>query len=148
MTIIVKDRGWNAMIKRIAGDVCTKVGYPTEMSESYDNGTEVLQVAAIHEFGTMDIPIRAHVRPAYDENKEKISSFSAKQLGKVIDGEQTAIEGIKKVGEYHTGQIKKKIKDGPFKPLAPQTIARKKSDKPLIDTGQMIQSVQHVEEHL
>jgi hypothetical protein len=146
MTTTIIDKGWNALVDRVSNGVFTKVGYPTEVGEHDETGLEIVQLAAIHEFGTRDIPMRSHVRSTYDEHINDLEKYASIEFGRVVDGTQTALQGIKRLGERHTAQIKKRIKDGPFEPLAPETIARKKSDKPLIDTGQMLQSVQHVED--
>jgi hypothetical protein len=144
MTVKVVDKGWNAMVDRLSQDAYSKVGYPTN-TVSHGEGLSVVDVAAFHEFGTKDIPIRAHVRSTYDEKIEDLSKMSAAELGKVVDGRQTVKMAMARLGEFHAGQIKTKINEGPFKELSPKTIAAKGSDRPLIDTGQMIQSVDHVE---
>jgi hypothetical protein len=142
----VVDRGWDACISRQLGadNLASKAGYPTE-GETYDDGLTTLQVAVFNEFGTKDIPMRAHVRAAYDEDVDNLARLSAVEYGKVVDGTQTAQQAIARLGEYHTGVIQKKIKEGPFKENAPATIAKKGSDRPLIDTGAMIQAVTHEE---
>ena len=38
-------------------------------------------------------------------------------------------------------KIQDKIRSGDFKPLKPETIRRKGSSKPLIDKGQMVNSI-------
>lgn len=42
------------------------------------------------------------------------------------------------------GLVQEKIESGSYEPNAPSTIRKKKSDKPLIDTGRMRQSVKYV----
>ncbi len=150
MTVKVVDRGWNAMIDRL--DACrklgSKVGYPTaESGETYEDGMTVLDVAVIHEFGApkANIPQRAHVRAAYDEDLENLARMAKNEMGLIVDGKSTPEESITRLGEYHAGVIKNKIRTGPFVPLKPQTVRRKGSSAPLIDTGQMINSVTHVE---
>lgn len=41
------------------------------------------------------------------------------------------------------GEVKKRIITGPFVPNAPTTIAKKGSDKPLIDTGQLLDAIDY-----
>jgi len=150
MTVKIIDKGWNNIISKMnnCDEIYSKVGYPIEKQEKHKkSGLSVLQIAAIHEFGApnRNVPIRAHVRTAFDENLNNLQKRAGEELGAVIDGKRTPAEAIKRLGEKHTSDIKLKIKNGPFVPLSPLTIARKKSDKPLIDSGQTIQSVSHIE---
>ena len=48
---------------------------------------------------------------------------------------------LKKIGVYLKGVVQKEIVDGDYAPNAESTIKRKKSDRPLIDSGYMRQSV-------
>ncbi|MEY0908199.1 hypothetical protein AB7180_15570, partial [Providencia rettgeri] len=45
------------------------------------------------------------------------------------------------VGEKLAGEVKRKIQAGINPPLDPKTVKRKKSSKPLIDTGNLLQSI-------
>ena len=63
-----------------------------------------------------------------------------------MSGAVSARGALDVMGLAVTGMIQEQITDGDYVPLAPATIRRKKnnSDKPLIDTGHMFQSVRHV----
>jgi hypothetical protein len=151
MPVIDKDRGWNRIVRDsfYLGRHVSRVGFPDD-GEPYEKGqdTTALTVALVHEFGApnANIPERPFVRTAYDENVEAITTRAAEALGRVIDGLSTPEHEIAKLGEMHAADIQRKIQTGPFYPLKHSTVARKKSDRPLIDTGHMIQSVTHVEE--
>ena len=56
----------------------------------------------------------------------------------------TAETVLKRVGALGVRLVQEKIVSGSFKPNAPSTIRKKGSDKPLIDTGRMRQSVKYV----
>ncbi|MEM8168046.1 hypothetical protein Q4R38_18910, partial [Morganella morganii] len=45
------------------------------------------------------------------------------------------------VGEKLSGEVKRKIQSGINPELDPKTVARKGSSKPLIDTGNLLQSI-------
>ncbi|MDF7681191.1 hypothetical protein PT300_11600 [Enterobacteriaceae bacterium ESL0689] len=45
------------------------------------------------------------------------------------------------MGEKLAGEVKRKIQSGIAPPLDPKTIARKGSSRPLIDTGNLLQSI-------
>lgn len=154
MTVKVVDKGWNAYIARSIGinDKFSKVGYPNGASPGTGKGTkppktmeEIIDIAVVHEFGTANIPMRAHVRSTFDEDKEALAKRVVVELTQILEGKSTPEVSLKRLGEWHASRIKRKIKEGDFTPLAPETIKRKKSDKPLIDTAQMLNSITHEE---
>lgn len=153
MTTKVIDKGWNNFLKRTLAcdDKFSKVGYPFGAQPDTSSGgkvatmAEIIDIASIHEFGTKNIPMRPHVRITLDEDKEALQKRIVKEINLILDGLSTPEQSLKRLGEWHASRIKRKIKTGDFTPLAPATIAKKKSSKPLIDSGQMIQSVTHVE---
>lgn len=98
------------------------------------------EVAAAHEFGTDHIKRRPFLAPAIDKGKDKILEVQAQVFGKVIDGTMSAEDALAIVGETGVALIKSEIVNGPHEPLAEETIAAKGSTKPLIDTGQMLNS--------
>ena len=103
----------------------------------------ILDVAMWNELGTVNSPPRPFMRMSIDENKAKINAFCANEARKISQG-GTAEQALKSIGVFAKGLVQEKIKDGTFVPNAPSTIARKGSDKPLIDTGRMRQSVNFV----
>jgi hypothetical protein len=68
-----------------------------------------------------------------------------KEYRNIIKGKKTIRTALSGIGEYATGEIQNEIRDTMTPALEPYTIRRKKSSKPLIDSGQMYQSVTHVE---
>ena len=79
-----------------------------------------------------------------DDNEEKIIAFCQAQLAKLCDGTTTAEKILREIAVFQKGLIQETIVEGDFEPNAPSTIRKKKSDKPLIDTGRMRQSVMTV----
>lgn len=109
---------------------------------TYPDGTSVPLVAAINEFGA---PSRGQPpRPFF---RRMIAAKSGEwpraieDLLKANDYDATRV--LAQVGEGIAGQLRQSIVDLTEPPLAPSTIARKKSSKPLIDTGVMIASVDY-----
>jgi len=104
---------------------------------------DIAEIAAFNEFGTSTSPSRPFLRQTVDDNKEKINEActrAAKQLANNGNAEQ----GLKVLGAYGVKLVQEKIRHGNFKPNAPSTIKMKGSAQPLIDTGQMRQSVHYV----
>ena len=107
----------------------------------YPGGTPVAYVATIHEFGTAHIPARPFMRPAVQDNGPEWMKLFEQGATAIIQGTYTAREVLEMVTLRAAGDIAKKIQAVTAPPLSPITIARKGHDKPLIDTGQMSQSV-------
>lgn len=108
-----------------------------------DRNVDMAQIAMFNELGTSTAPSRPFLRKSVDENADKINQFCTNQL-KTISAGGTAEQCLKQVGVFGVGIVQEKIVDGEYAPNAPSTIRKKKSDKPLIDTGKMRQSVKYV----
>lgn len=121
-----------------------RVGFQAGQSND-DNGVDICDIAAWNELGTSTgIPARPFIRNTADNHENEINRFATNLVKKLCSGELTAEEMLKKLGVYVKGLMQKEIKDGDYIPNAPSTIAKKSSDKPLIDTGRMRQSVNYV----
>ena len=110
--------------------------------------SDIVRIASYHEFGAprANIPERPFMRMSFDKYVTTLQDFKRKRVLEVARGKETALDAMKKVGEWFTAKTKMTIRDGGFKELKPRTIARKHSSKPLIDTAQMLNSIQHIEE--
>lgn len=86
------------------------------------------------------IPERALIRKTLDEQESKINEAAVRMVTRVAEGKETVESGLGKVGEFVSSQIRRTIQRGVEPPNAPSTIRRKKSSKPLIDTGLLIRS--------
>ena len=106
---------------------------------------DVCDVAAWNELGvpSKNIPSRPFLRKSVDENKEKIEAFLTLQAKRVVNGVPAA-DVLKETGAFQVSLIQEKIKNGSYEENKEATIKRKGSDKPLIDTGRMRQSVHYV----
>ena len=100
-----------------------------------DRGVDMAQIAMFNELGTSEIPSRPFLRQTMEKNQDDIQD--------IAEG-GTAEDALKQLGVYGKGLVQAQIREGTFKPNAPSTIRKKKSDKPLIDTGKMRQSVNYV----
>lgn len=127
-----------------------KVGY-LETAGKHKNGSgpSVAEVATFHEFGTKDesgktlVPERSHIRSTMDEKKKKFDGQIDKLIGQIVDGKTTVENALGVLGLSIKSEVQKKIRKGIEPALAESTIIAKGSSKPLIDTGQMINSINH-----
>lgn len=99
------------------------------------------EIASQNEYGTNKIPARPFMSTSFDENYRTISRYINKQYSDVLDGSLSAKKALGLIGLLMIRLIKKKIRQIHFPPNSPKTIKEKGSSKPLIDFGQMIQSV-------
>lgn len=152
VTFTDKDNGWRELMTRWAlntGDLTVVVGFLRSSAfhkkkHEKDKPITVARIAAIHEFGSLDgtIPERSFMRSSIDENLVKLTKLLKKLSGLVIDGRMQKKQALGLVGQNIADAMKAKIRTGRFEPLAESTIKAKGSSKPLIDTGQMINSIE------
>lgn len=116
----------------------------TKGDRSQIAGVSVAQYAAYNEFGTDKIPARSFMRTAIDENLKQIDSFVSEQYRHISEGTMTIDQALGLIGQAVTGLIQRKIRQITQPPNAASTIKIKGSSKPLIDFGQMVQSVRYV----
>lgn len=149
-----KDLGLNRIIRTLNKDldgVVVKVGVQAKdkavrrgKGGSIRNTDQPLAaIAAIHEFGLDDMPQRSFLRSAYDENLPMIDKMIQRVANGAVFGLGTNA-ALNQLGNVVQGMVQRKIVDGPFAPNSPATIKRKKSSKPLIDTGHLRQSIRYV----
>ncbi len=116
---------------------------------------EIVEIATIHEFGTREtvdadgishqrIVARSYIRSTMKERRAELQPIVTKAVRLMTSRKLAVHAGLSLIGAYLANAIKTKIVNGPFTPLKPATIARKGSDKPLIDTAQMKNSVTFV----
>ena len=108
-----------------------------------DRGVDMAQIAMFNELGTSTAPARPFLRDSVDENEDVIRDQCGKELKKLTTG-ATAETVLKRVGALGVRLVQEKIESGSFEPNAESTSRKKGSDKPLIDTGRMRQSVKYV----
>lgn len=149
-----KDLGLNRIIRTLNKDldgVVVRVGVQAKdktvrrgKGGSIRNTDQPLAViAAIHEFGLGDMPQRSFLRSAYDENLPVIDKMIQRVANGAVFGLGTNA-ALNQLGNVVQGMVQRKIVDGPFVPNSPATIKRKKSSRPLIDTGHLRQSIRYV----
>lgn len=108
---------------------------------TYPDGTSVAYVATIHEFGTSRTPARPFMRPAVAEHgQEWVDQLAAGAKAALTAGGDPAMV-LEAVTMAAAGNVGEKIVAVTSPALAPVTVKRKGFAKPLIDTGQMLQSV-------
>jgi hypothetical protein len=153
--IHVDKKPWAKIKERLglkrSGQLHVKVGVLAdkggdEMHEGED-GEEItlIELAAIHEFGVEGrIPERSFIRRTFDEQKSRLEKLIGSLAARVIKGSLTEAQALELLGQWAAAEIKKTITTHDIPPpLAQETIDRKGSSKPLVDTGQLVGSISY-----
>lgn len=109
----------------------------------YENGVNVLQVAAIHEYGLGSSPERSFLRAPQELKQKELKNFINIQLEKVLDGRSVS-QGLGLIGTYATNLSQEAFDTsgfGSWPALSTSTVNNKGSSKPLIDTGTLKNSI-------
>lgn len=141
-----KDYGWKELkkeLQKLEKKPFTKVGIlEGKGSKLYsDSSQKVIDVAVANEFGTAKIPSRPFIRKTYDENITQYNRLFKRAYNNIIDGKSTVKTSLGNIGLFAENKTRKRLRSGPWTPNAPSTIAKKKSSRPLIDTGQLVNSI-------
>lgn len=139
------DRGLRRIRAELAelGRLSVDVGIQADAGAD-NEGNPIVVRAVANEFGTRRIPARSFVRAAFDENVGALNTLKQRLTNGVIDGKLTPARAAGLLGQTHEAQVRQKITDLKEPPNAPATVEAKGSSNPLIDTGQMRQSVRYV----
>ena len=115
-----------------------EVGLPAGGSHS---GTDLSmhELGMVHEYGsaTRNIPARPFIAPPIKQNVANYKKIMKSQAKLLIFRRTTLNAALSIIGEAGKRDIQDYMLSANFKPLKAETIKRKGSSKPLIDTGQM-----------
>jgi hypothetical protein len=137
-------KGW-ADLKRLH----VVVGIP-QQAGSRDGGDENNAVIGYkQEYGepARGVPPRPFLNPSLDKKKGQIADFLKDRAVGVSTGKETAEQCYTAVGLLAQSIVKEYIRESSnFKPLSARTLAARKArgvsrTKPLIDTGQLLNSI-------
>lgn len=137
--------GWMDKLKRTFAEQTGKevaVGFPKGEAgvgnPHYDSGASILEVAIYNNFGTeRGIPPRPfmnNAEPALNEMWARLSKEAQPKINSGAISEETVMKAAGLQGET---LVRKAIDELMEPPNSPKTVLRKKSAKPLIDSGDM-----------
>lgn len=87
------------------------------------------------------IPERAFLRNGFDTSKDSVMKNAEQVLPSVLDGSLSTDEFLKMIGIILSSDIKDYAQQLDSPPLHPFTVKQKESTNPLVDTGDMIESI-------
>lgn len=109
---------------------------------TYPDGKPVAMIAAIQEFGAprANIPARPFFRNMIAKKSKEWPRAVADLL---VQNDYDVARTLDQAGFAIEGQLRQSIQQTNAPPLAQSTIDRKGHSKPLVDTGHMLNSVDH-----
>lgn len=137
-TIRVVDHGSNRLlaVARKTRPIVTEVGVlGSAAAKKEGDGITVGDIAAWAEYGSVTAPVRSWLRGWIDEHEAEVMAVYRAEMRAVIALERTPEQASQRLGAWIVGSIQQRIAAGIAPPNAPETIARKGSSTPLIDTG-------------
>lgn len=127
---------------KASGEKAVYVGFPAEFNERLEGSDNfnLASLAAVLEFGNERIPSRPFLRQTLAENQEKYTALFVKLFESGVSIDQI----YEQIALIAQGDVQQNIANGKWTANSPSTIKRKKSSKPLIDTGKLRQSVKGI----
>lgn len=122
--------------KSFKGGNSVKVGLP-KGSNDYPDGTSVIMVGTVHEFGSpaQGIPQRSFLRSTVTSNRRKYRDLLKKLAKKVIDGKFSMKKALGVLGLTVQTDVRENITDLKTPPL------QYREGNPLLLTGHLRQSI-------
>ena len=141
-TITDRDNGARALLARLEAqrDARVRVGVLDDVAKRTEAGEgplSLLEVATVHEFGAGDIPQRSFIRATVDLREAEIHQLQRGLSVQILRGDVTQEVALERLGAKVAAMCQNRISQGIEPPNTPETIERKGSSKPLVDTGQL-----------
>lgn len=150
MSVTVTDNGVREMLARARAldALVVRVGILADTPKRTRTGQKggklsLVEVAFLHEFGApaAKIPQRSFIRATVDKHAAEVKELQTSLAARVLKGTMSIEQAAGLLGAKLAAWCQNAISDGIPPALAPSTIARKKSSKPLVDTGQLKSSI-------
>jgi len=141
-TITDRDNGARALLARLEAQrgARVRVGVLDDAAKRTEDGEgpmTLLEVAAVHEFGAGHVPQRSFIRATVDAREAEIRDLQRALSVQILRGDVEEDVALERLGAKVAAMCQNRIADGIAPELAPETIERKGSSKPLVDTGQL-----------
>jgi len=107
-------------------------------------GTSIAQIAAAMEFGTQNVPARPFLRTTVQQKRAEISTAVAQTILSVVRG-KTPVSAAAESGASVVAMVREIIDTARqwAEPLADNTVNKKRSSDPLVDSGALRDTVSY-----
>ena len=141
----VIDLGWEEYVESLKDNYTyVDVGVLAQDGSMKDEKSDItlIEKATFNEFGTEHIPPRPFIRQTFDENEDELTALAVKLDTQILQEKITRKKALDMLGQTHQNQIQSNmVTRGAFEENAEITKIKKGSDMPLVDTGQLRQSI-------
>lgn len=103
------------------------------------------EYAVFNEYGTSKIPARPFFRTSTKDNDSRsiIQSRVNDEVSKVLHGDIQPSTAFERIGLFVKGRIQRSTTSGNWVSNSEATIRKKGSNKPLVDTGTLVNSIDY-----
>jgi phage gpG-like protein len=112
------------------------------------DGLTNVEIGTVHEFGSPSegIPERSFLRSTMEAKGDEYRATLGRELRqafgqKGLELQESALLVLERLGMRASADVKERIREGIAPANAPETVERKGSSTPLVDTGQLINSI-------
>lgn len=125
--------------KEMQGKGQVRIGLP-KGSNAYPDGTSVIMVGSVHEFGSpsRNIPERSYLRSTLQNNRRMYKKFLEKLGKNIAIGKITSEEALQTLGLKVASDAQSTLIDLKTPPL------KHRDGNPLFDTGHLVESITFV----
>lgn len=139
------DRVWKELRAQVseASKMHVRVGVFQDSGFADDGETTIAEIAAIHEYGApgANIPERSFIRRTFNEQKNSLEQMMLRLARLVLSEKADVPQALNQLGAWGAAAVKNTIRKRIPPPLKQATIDRKGSSTPLVDTGQLLDSI-------
>jgi hypothetical protein len=149
---IDRDLGMRRIVREMTSAQNAVVTIGIQQGSINAEGTDIAEYGFTNEFGgtvthegiRVRIPQRSFMRTAWDENLSRINGRINTEYAQILAGNSTLFVAMRRVGLFVETAIKTKIGSNIQPANAPITIRMKGSDRTLINTNAMLNSIIYV----
>jgi len=139
------DKGYKKFVSEIKNfdkNPKVKIGILEGNADRVD-GKDNVDLMTKHEYG-VGVPQRSVIRAGTDSNIDNIfNNTIVDQYDKIIIGHSNVIEMVNKTGAVVKTKFRERFSTKYLEPNAPFTIAKKGSDVPLVETGELKDTINY-----
>ncbi len=123
------------------------LGSKAEQTHGEAGDITMVELMAIHELGSpaANIPERRPIRKTFEVKSQALAEFSEKLAREIVTKGMPVPRALGLLGTWGATQVKKTITEDEHlePPLTAETVARKGSDRPLVDTGRLVGAISY-----
>lgn len=150
-----RDKGYDQLketFEALNGVSATVGVHARDNKRQEDGDIKLAPLLAVHEFGAeiegtkygdITIPARPVLRGTITDHLDEYLDMQERLLVDVLEGKITEVVMFRKLGAWAQGKVRGRFGSDDLVPNAPLTIELKGSSSPMIDDGQLRQSIDY-----